>query len=64
VCKDPRLHQLATTIRGAMRHDFGNGQMKSLSSQVVCLLRSHCLCTDHNLRINVYVCLHTVLCMM
>lgn len=55
VFKDRKLHELATSIRGAVRHGFDNGQAKSISTHLISVLRSYCLCMDHNLCLNVYV---------
>ena len=53
--KDQRLHLLATSVRGATRNGFTNGQAKMIMHELVSLTRLYCLCTDHNLRLNVYV---------
>ena len=33
--KDPRLHALVTSIRGALRRGFTNGQMKTVTYDIV-----------------------------
>ncbi len=52
---DRRLHLLATSIRGAVRNSFSNGQSKSIMYDLVSLVRTSGLCDDHNIRFNVYM---------
>ena len=52
IIQDPRLYELATAVRAAIKHFFRNGQAKTLSSTIV-HLANHYLCTDYNLSLNV-----------
>lgn len=54
--KDKRLYPLATSIRGAIQSGYSNGQSKSICVDMVYLVRQACLCDQHNVRLNVYVC--------
>ena len=53
--QDRRLHLLATSIRGALKSSFNNGQSKAIVYDIVSLVRQHTLCDMHNLRLNVCV---------
>ena len=51
--QDPRLYELATAIRGGIKHSFNNGEAKMVVATIVHVLRTYCLCPDHNLSLNV-----------
>ena len=53
--QDRRLHLLASSIRGALKSSFNNGQSKAIVYDVVSLVRQHTLCDEHHLRLNVCV---------
>ena len=51
--KDPRLHALVTSIRGALRRGFTNGQMKTVTYDIVKVVQTTGLCPKHSLSLNV-----------
>ena len=51
--KDPRLHALVTSIRGALRRGFTNGQMKTVTYDIVNVVQTTGLCPKHSLSLNV-----------
>ena len=53
---------VATSLRGALRAGFSNGQAKSVVYDLVTLVRQNCLCDKHNLALNMYV--HTSFCLV
>ena len=51
--QDRRLHQSATAVKDGLRTGMTNGAMKGISREIVSVVRSHCLCSKHNLRLTV-----------
>ena len=53
--KDQRIITLATAIRGGFLHGYTNGQSKTISMELVNLVRLNGLCRKHLARLNVFV---------
>ena len=51
--KDPRLHALVTSIRGALRRGFTNGQMKTVTYDIVDVVQTTGLCPKQSQSLNV-----------
>ena len=51
--KDPRLHALVNSIRGALRRGFTNRKMKTVTYDIVNVVQTTGLCPKHSLSLNV-----------
>ena len=52
--QDSQLSTLATSVKGALKFGFSNGQARIFMFEMVSLVRQF-LCPHHNLQLNVYV---------